>query len=102
MSRCAGWILQAIPARLIAQAPRGSKRIDQPLLTVNGGGQIATAPNDAGEELAAQAYVRIWLEAQADWRAFERVQVQFQLPEEPLAFRAYRTLRRNFLSWFNL
>lgn len=94
--------MRAIPARLVAQAPRGSKRIDQPLLTVNGGGQIATAPNDAGDELAAQAYVRIWLEAQADWRAFERVQIQFQLPEEPLAFRAYRTLRRNFLSWFNL
>ena len=86
--------------RVVGRSPAGSRIIDQPGFTLDGGGTIATQQDDQGRAQAVQAYIKLWLETDQVLRPYERLWIRFQLPDEPLAFRLYRATRRNFLTWF--
>lgn len=85
---------------IIGQSPQSTRVIDQPLMTIDGGGAIAVQSDGSGQPVAAEAYLKVRLHAHTQLLPYERLSIRFQLPHEPMAYRAYRALRRNFLSWF--
>ena len=89
-------------ARVLDVAPRGSTVVENPLLTLSGGGLLATSQDATGRAIAAEPQIRIRLTAQAGFRPYERLVVKLGLPPEPIAFRMYRALRASFLGWFSV
>jgi putative peptide zinc metalloprotease protein len=89
------------PSTIVYESIQGSRIITYPRLTVDGGGQIA-ARQDAQERLVSvRPYVTYEIKLPfATNHLHERVQIQFTLQSEPVAYRIYRSVRRTFLSWF--
>ena len=84
--------------------PTATNALPSQVLTLDGGGPFALDP-EAREPLTAFERV-FWAELSladmAGLRVEERAYVLFRHPAEPVVFRAYRAVRRTFLSRFNV
>lgn len=86
---------------IITQGLNGSRIIQYPRLTVEGGGAIATQKDEQQRLVAVKPYVNYEIALPYEHaQLHERVYVQYKLSNEPIFFRIYRSVRRTFLNWF--
>jgi putative peptide zinc metalloprotease protein len=102
--RLAENIGRILPARVVREVPAASRVLPSLAFSLEGGGQYALDPR---EKEAPQVLERLFqfdlipgeaIPAKVEGRVF----VRFKHSPEPLALRAYRALRRLFLSRFSL
>ncbi|MFT5484980.1 MAG: putative peptide zinc metalloprotease protein [Halieaceae bacterium] len=93
-----------IPGVLASVVPRVSKEIPSPIMTIEGGGDIALDPSSGEKMEAVENYVTIEVQVPGlpmDY-VFERFFVRFELPPASLAQRLYREIRQVFLEKFEV
>lgn len=89
--------------KIITVANTGSRVVNYPRLTVTGGGKIATQSDQDQREIAVRPWVTYELAIPFnEITIHERVQIKFELADEPLIYRWYRGIRRSFLNWFGI
>ncbi len=96
---------QIWPARLIREVPKAGKELPSAALGQTGGGEISMDPRDdrGTKTLESLFEFEIELPANAPARYIgSRVYVRFEHPPEPIGLRAWRALRRLFLSHFHV
>ena len=95
-----------IEGRIVRQQPAGKNELPSRVLTVDGGGRIATDPRDAQGLRALERVFQIDVEALGDAAMAplygQRVHVRFDHPPLPLAVQWYRSLRRLLLAHFDV
>jgi len=95
---------RVLPGRVIREVPAASKELPSLALSLEGGGRIALDPRHAEMPQAFEKLFQFEIavpDLKSD-RIGERVMVRFVHPPEPLAWRWYRSLRRLFLSRFDV
>ncbi|MBK7766900.1 MAG: PqqD family peptide modification chaperone [Sulfuritalea sp.] len=93
------------PARLIRAVPKAARELPSPALGKNGGGEIAVDPQDSNGIKTLESLFEFELELPKDVPGQylgSRVYVRFEHPAEPVGYRAWRGLRRLFLSQFHV
>ena len=96
-----------LPARVEREVPSGEEYLPSKVLSVEGGGQIATDQRDANGARTLERTFQFDVAVDtADGRIplffGERVHVRFEHPDEPLGQQWLRTVRRLFLSHFHV
>lgn len=86
-------------ASLLRRVPASSKALPSPVLSVKGGGKIASDPAsaDALQSFQRHFQIEITIPDAPKSRLEERVYVLFKHDPEPLIYRIYRAARRVFL-----
>jgi putative peptide zinc metalloprotease protein len=98
----------SLEGRMEREVPSGDEYLPSRVLSVEGGGQLATDPRDAKGsrtlERTFQFDVAVDLNSAESQAIFfgERVHALFVHPAEPLAQQWYRGIRRLFLSYFHV
>lgn len=89
------------PATLLRGVPAASRQLPSAVLGSQGGGQLVTDPQDQQGlrtlESVFEFELQLSFEVPHDFLG-SRVHVRFEHPAEPIALRAWRALRRTFLS----
>lgn len=82
--------------------PSSSRELASPALAIDGGGVIAMDPTK--ENQAIENYFPVELKIRQLQLPYvnERVYLQFSHQDEPIGFRLYRTVRRTFLTYFDV
>jgi len=95
---------QSYAAEVKRIVPASTRALPSKVLSVEGGGRIATDPNSADGVRSLRNYFRVDIDLQdaPARRIDERVYVLFEHEPEPLAWRWYRTIRRVFLRQFDV
>ncbi|MBO9481006.1 efflux RND transporter periplasmic adaptor subunit [Salinisphaera sp. G21_0] len=95
---------QEYHAEIIRQHPSSTHILPSHILSTEGGGLIALAPDREYELQSYQGYFRVDIEAEnAPRQRFdERLHVLFEHDPEPLFWRWYRDIRRLFLRQFDV
>lgn len=95
---------QTFPARLLSQVPAATRQLPSPVLSIEGGGNIALDPGADAPLQSYQTHFNLELAVEnAPWDYVEeRVYVLFRHPPEPLAQRWYRSLRQLLLERFDI
>lgn len=103
-ARLAEDVDRAFEARIEREVPAASQQLPSLALSLEGGGLIALDPNRSHRRQAFQKLFQfdVVLPDLHHQRVGERVYVRFTHPDEPLAFRWYRGLRRLLLSRFSV
>jgi putative peptide zinc metalloprotease protein len=103
--RLAQRVEDVMDGRVVREVPAGESRLPSLALAVQGGGTFATDPQDPQGtrtlERLFQFDVALPLEQRQELFG-QRVYVLFDFYWEPLAMQWYRTLRRLFLTHFNV
>ena len=95
---CVSLIVRSIH-QIVYESIQGSRIITYPRLTVDGGDRLHTS--GCTRRLVSVRPYNLWIKLPfATNHLHERVQIQFTLQSEPVAYRIYRAVRRTFLSWF--
>jgi putative peptide zinc metalloprotease protein len=103
--RLASKISETIPAILARDIPQGSRRLPSKVLTVEGGGKIASESDPNGNLLALDQHFQLELSlpnGSTDGFIGTRVFVRFDHGLEPLWRQCYRSLRQLFLRGFHV
>ena len=102
-------VSEEISARIAREVPRASQDLPSAALSFEGGGDIATNPNQSnardGKLSAFQSWFQLDIEidrAEDEIGLGERVYTRFQHGNERLGVQIYRVLRQTFLSKFNV
>jgi putative peptide zinc metalloprotease protein len=93
------------PATLKRSTPAAARQLPSAALGALGGGPVVTDPRDEKGLTTVESVFDFELELPPDVPdrfLGSRVHVRFEHPPEPLGWRAWRSLRRAFLSTFNL
>lgn len=94
-----------IPAKIKRVVPAASKKLPSLALSVEGGGKFALDPTSENKDEAFETLFHIDLSLPGGayvQHIGERVYVRFDLAPEPLSRRIYRSVRRLFLSQFDV
>jgi len=92
-------------ARLIRAVPKAGRDLPSPALGKGGGGSIAVDPQDTHGLKSLESLFEFELELPAEVpgkHIGSRVYVRFEHAPEPVGWRAWRALRRMFLSQFQV
>ena len=95
----------AWPARLIRAVPKAGRDLPSPALGRSGGGAIAVDPQDTHGVKSLESLFEFDLElplAVPGRFIGSRVHVRFEHAPEPVGFRAWRAVRRQLLSQFQV
>jgi putative peptide zinc metalloprotease protein len=98
-------LTQTWSANLIRAVPKAAKELPSPALGKSGGGKIVVDPGDKQGVKAVESLFEFELALPAgDLGHYlgSRVHVRFEHAPEPLGWRAWRDLRRLFLSQFHV
>lgn len=84
--------------------PSSTRNLISPVLSINGGGNIALDPNAENQDQTFEPYFQIEIDVPeaVPTRIEERIHVLFKHEPEPIAKRWYRVIRRVFLRQFNV
>lgn len=102
--RTADRIDRVVKAKVIRQVPGGNEELPSKALSTEGGGTVPIDPRDPKGTKTMQRVFQLELELDAPAAALYggRVHVRFDHVPEPLAQQWYRSLRRLFLTRFNV
>ena len=100
--RTAGDVQQDYIASRWQIFPSASTNVIHPILAVPGGGEIKLDPSAEKQAIERFFHVEVKLDEQFQSPVHQRVYVQFQHASEPVAYRAYRYVRRTFLEYFSV
>ena len=98
-------IWKNVPAKVLREVPAGSPELPSAALSTQGGGKFATDPRDQRGVRTMDHVFQFDLELPVEEGVINvggRVHARFHHGWEPLASRWYRSLRRLFLSRFNV
>ena len=101
----AGWDAEPVPAEIRREVPGGSRQLPSPALGSLGGGPYAVDPRDTKGVSAIGRVFQLELALPPEVRSAylgARVYVRFDHGYEPVAFQAWRALRRLFLRRFDV
>lgn len=96
---------RALPARIVAAAPKGRPLLPSPALATTAGGPFALDPTDPEQRRTVQSLFVFDVVPTGDAPrplVGERALVLFEHDPEPVGYRLYRALRQLFLSRFNV
>ncbi|MFG6489081.1 hypothetical protein ACG04R_20515 [Roseateles sp. BYS78W] len=96
---------QVWPATLLRGVPAASRQLPSAVLGAHGGGSVVTDPQDEQGLRTLESVFEFELRLPADVpHEFlgSRVHVRFEHPAEPIGLRAWRAVRRAFLSTFHV
>jgi putative peptide zinc metalloprotease protein len=82
--------------------PSTSREVVSELLTEQGGGNIKLDPSQNNKTIESYFFVEILPKEALHSHINQRVYLQFIHQGEPIGFRAYRIVRRTFLSYFDV
>ncbi|MFT7006538.1 MAG: putative peptide zinc metalloprotease protein [Colwellia sp.] len=82
--------------------PSTSREVVSELLTEQGGGNIKLDPSQDNKTIESYFFVEILPKEALHSHINQRVYLQFVHQGEPIGFRAYRIVRRTFLSYFDV
>ena len=82
--------------------PSTSREVVSALLTEQGGGDIKLDPSQENKTIESYFFVEILPKEPLHSHINQRVYLQFVHQGEPIGFRAYRIVRRTFLSYFDV
>jgi putative peptide zinc metalloprotease protein len=94
-----------LEGRVVRQVPAGDENLPSPALAAQGGGEIATDPRETKNPKALQRVFQFDVEFGRGERLDhfgQRVFVRFEHEMEPLSVQWYRSIRRLFLTTFNV
>lgn len=102
--RTADRIERIVKAKIVRQVPGGNEELPSKALSTEGGGTVPIDPRDPKGTKTMQRVFQLELELEAPASAMYggRVHVRFDHVPEPLAQQWYRSLRRLFLTRFNV
>jgi len=102
--KIASRLYETYDAYIMREVPAASDRLGNPALTSVGGGPAATDPRKPDEPKALQKWFEFELSLPATVTPVlgEHVYVRFEHASEPLAYRAYRSLRQLFMKRFTV
>ncbi len=82
--------------------PSSSRELLSPVLAEQGGGTIKLNAAEQNQTLENYFHLQVWTDEKLEPMINQKVLVQFQLQPEPVGYRLYHYLRRNFLSYFKV
>ena len=82
--------------------PSTSREVVSTLLTEQAGGEIKLDPSQENKTIESYFFVEIIPTEELHSHINQRVYLQFVHHGEPIGFRAYRKVRRTFLSYFDV
>ena len=82
--------------------PSSSRELISPVLAEQGGGEIKLNAAEQNRTLDNYFHLHLWASEELSPMINQKVYVQLQLEPEPVGFRIYQYLRRNFLSYFQV
>jgi putative peptide zinc metalloprotease protein len=102
--KLASRLYETYDARIMREVPAASDRLSNPALSSVGGGPAATDPRNPNEPKSLEKWFEFELELPGVMTPVlgEHVYVRFEHASEPLAYRAYRSLRQLFMKRFTV
>lgn len=102
--KLASRLYETYDARIMREVPAASDRLSNPALSSVGGGPAATDPRNPNEPKSLEKWFEFELELPGVMTPIlgEHVYVRFEHASEPLAYRAYRSLRQLFMKRFTV
>jgi putative peptide zinc metalloprotease protein len=102
--KIASRLYETYDAYITREVPAASDRLSNPALTSVGGGPAATDPRDPGEPKTLEKWFEFELMLPRTLTPVlgEHVYARFEHHSEPLAYRAYRSLRQLFMKRFTV
>ena len=97
-------LTQTFEEDIIHISPAALNSLPSNILSIDGGGQIATKQSKTGEKITFRKYFHINIKRPSNIKIYpnERVNIVFRHQPEPLYLRIHRGLRRFFLRYFDV
>ncbi len=95
---------QTFSQQIVHISPAALNTLPSDILSIDGGGEIATNTTADGEKVTFRKYFHIDIKCPENRLLYpnERVHIVFRHPAEPLYLRLYRGVRRFFLRYFDV